>query len=119
MPTCLTPLTYVVALKVVEQEDGTYRTCYGVPEDYPDSNYQGAVLLLIDELPNAPKTTQNALLQPLLNKKIGIPVTTQHHHHWCGNRAQDRVAVNEMPSPVRNRFAHSHSKPTSTTGRGQ
>lgn len=94
-------------LKVVEQEDGTYRTRYGVPEDYPDSNYQGAVLLLIDELPNAPKTTQNALLQLLLNKKIGtyqLPPNTIII--GAGNRAQDRAAVNEMPSPVRNRFAH-------------
>ena len=94
-------------LKVVEQEDGTYRTRYGVPEDYPDSNYQGAVLLLIDELPNAPKATQNALLQLLLNKKIGtyqLPPNTIII--GAGNRAQDRAAVHEMPSPVRNRFAH-------------
>ena len=27
-------------LKVVEQKDGTYRTKYGIPEDYPDASYQ-------------------------------------------------------------------------------
>lgn len=94
-------------LKVVEQEDGTYRTRYGVPEDYPDSDYQGAVVLFIDELPNAPKATQNALLQLLLNKRIGtyqLPANTIILA--AGNRAQDRAAVHEMPTPVRNRFAH-------------
>lgn len=94
-------------LKVVEQQDGTYRTRYGVPEDYPDTDYQGAVVLFIDELPNAPKATQNALLQLLLNKRIGtyeLPPNTVIIA--AGNRAQDRAAVHEMPTPVRNRFAH-------------
>ena len=58
-------------LKVVEQMDGTYRTRYGVPEDYPDTNYQGTVLLFIDDLTHAPKATQNALLQLLLCRRIG------------------------------------------------
>ena len=35
-------------LKVVEMKDGTYRTRYGVPEDYPDSDYQGTVIIFID-----------------------------------------------------------------------
>ena len=94
-------------LKVVEMADGTYRTRYGVPEDYPDSDYQGAVALFIDEISNAPKATQNALLQLLLNKRIGtyqLPVNTIIIA--AGNRAQDRAAVNDMPAPVRNRFAH-------------
>lgn len=94
-------------LKVVEQADGTYKTRYGVPEDYPDSNYQGAVVLLIDELPNAPKATQNALLQLTLDRKIGtyeLPINTIIIA--AGNRAQDRAAVHEMPTPVKNRFAH-------------
>lgn len=94
-------------LKVVEMEDGTYKTRYGVPEDYPDSNYQGVVVLLIDELPNAPKATQNALLQLTLDYKIGtytLPPNTIIVA--AGNRAQDRAAVHEMPTPVKNRFAH-------------
>ena len=94
-------------LKVVEQADGTYRTRYGVPEDYPDTDYQGAVVLFIDELPNAPKATQNALLQLLLNKRIGTyELPTNTIILAAGNRAQDRAAVHEMPTPVRNRFAH-------------
>lgn len=94
-------------LKVVEQADGTYRTRYGVPEDYPDSNFQGTVVLLIDELPNAPKATQNALLQLTLDRKLGtytLPDNTVIIA--AGNRSQDRAAVHEMPTPVKNRFAH-------------
>ena len=94
-------------LKVVEQSDGTYRTRYGVPEDYPASDYQGTVVLLIDELPNAPKATQNALLQLTLDRKIGtyeLPKDTIIIA--AGNRAQDRAAVHEMHTPVKNRFAH-------------
>lgn len=94
-------------LKVVEQADGTYRTRYGVPEDYPDTNYSGTVVLLIDELPNAPKATQNALLQLTLDRKIGtysLPENTIIVA--AGNRSQDRAAVYEMPTPVKNRFAH-------------
>ena len=41
-------------LKVVEQMDGTYRTKYGVPEDYPDSSYPGTVVLFIDDITHAP-----------------------------------------------------------------
>jgi hypothetical protein len=94
-------------LKVVEMQDGTYRTRYGVPEDYPDSNYQGVVVLLIDELPNAPKATQNALLQLTLDFKIGTYTLPKNTIIVAaGNRAQDRAAVHEMPTPVKNRFAH-------------
>lgn len=94
-------------LKVVEMEDGTYKTRYGVPEDYPPSDYEGTVVLFIDEITNAPKATQNALLQLLLDDKIGtyhLPKNTIKIA--AGNRAQDRAAVHEMPTPVKNRFAH-------------
>jgi hypothetical protein len=100
-------------LKIVEMTDddgkgtGEYRTRYGVPEDYPDTNYQGPVMLFVDELPNASKATQNALLQLILDKKIGTYVLPpQTVIIAAGNRAIDRAAVNEMPTPVKNRFAH-------------
>lgn len=94
-------------LKVVEQADGSYRTKYGVPEDYPDANYIGPVVLFIDELPNAPKATQNALLQLILDKKLGTyHLPPQTVIVAAGNRAADRASVSEMPTPVKNRFAH-------------
>ena len=58
-------------LKVVEQVDGTYRTKYGVPEDYPDSDYEGTCIIFIDELTAAPQATQNSFLQLLTTGKIG------------------------------------------------
>ena len=64
-------------------------------------------MLLVDELPNAPKATQNALLQLILDKKIGtytLPAGTAIIA--AGNRSIDRAAVHEMPTPVKNRFAH-------------
>ena len=94
-------------LKVVEMKDGTYRTRYGVPEDYPDSDYQGTVIIFIDELSTAPKATQNSFLQLLTTGKIGTykcPPNTIFI--GAGNRATDRAAVHEMPTPVKNRFSH-------------
>ena len=94
-------------LKVVEQENGTYKTRYGIPEDYPPSDGEGIFGLVIDELPNAPKATQNALLQLILDRKIGtyeLPKNTIIIA--AGNRAEDRAAVHEMPTPAKNRFAH-------------
>lgn len=94
-------------LKVVEQEDGSYRTRYGIPEDYPDPNYEGTVLLNIEELTASPKATMNAFLQLILDGRIGsyhLPKNTVIIA--TGNRAQDRAAVQEMPTPLKNRFAH-------------
>ena len=94
-------------LKVVEQTDGTYRTKYGVPEDYPDSNYQGTVIIFIDELSTAPKATQNSFLQLLTTGKIGTYQAPPNTIFIAaGNRAIDRAAVHEMPTPVKSRFAH-------------
>lgn len=100
-------------LKIVETVDengkgtGEFRTRYGVPEDYPDTNYTGPIVVFIDELPNASKATQNALLQLILDKKIGTyHLPPQTVIIAAGNRAIDRAAVNEMPTPVKNRFAH-------------
>ena len=94
-------------LKVVEMKDGTYRTKYGVPEDYPDTNYQGAVIIFIDELTTAPKATQNSLLQLLTTGKVGTYQCPKDTIFIAaGNRAVDRAAVHEMPTPVKNRFQH-------------
>lgn len=94
-------------LKVVEMKDGTYRTKYGVPEDYPNSDYQGTVVIFIDELSTAPKATQNSLLQLLTTGKIGTYECPRNTIFIAaGNRASDRAAVHEMPTPVKNRFAH-------------
>ena len=106
------PLDVRGGLKVVEVTDGVYRTYYGQPAEYPDSDYQGTVVLFLDELPNATKATQNALLQLLLNKKIGsyeLPPNTVIV--GAGNMAVHRASTHDMPTPVRNRFAHYFLEP--------
>ena len=93
-------------LKVVEQDDGTYRTRYGVPEDFPPTNTLDTVVLLVEELAQASKATMNALLQLLLDKGVGaykLPPNTIIVA--TGNRVLDRAGSNEIPSPVRNRLA--------------
>lgn len=102
------PIDVRGGLKVVyDGERGSYVTRYGTPEDFPDTDMKEPVVLLVDELPNAPKATQNALLQLLLDRKIGqytLPENTTIIA--AGNRAQDRAAVHDMPTPVANRFSH-------------
>ena len=93
-------------LKVVEQDDGTYRTRYGVPEDFPPTNMVEPCVLLIEELAQASKATMNALLQLLLDRSVGaykLPVNTIIIA--TGNRIIDRAGSNEIPTPVRNRLA--------------
>lgn len=93
--------------KVLEQADGTLRTKYGVPEEYPASDYQGHVIMFIDELSTAPKATQNCLLQLLTTGKVGTYTCPPNTSFIAaGNRLQDRAAVHEMPTPVKTRFNH-------------
>tara|TARA_B100000902_G_scaffold398804_1_gene466965 strand:+ start:133 stop:1128 length:996 start_codon:yes stop_codon:yes gene_type:complete len=93
-------------LKLVE-ENGKWRTKYGVPEDYPDPEYQGTVYFMMDELTSAPKATMNACLQLTLDKRIGAYTLPKHTIIIAaGNRAKDRAAVHDMPTPLKNRFAH-------------
>ena len=94
-------------LKVIEQQNGTFRTRYGVPEDYPDPDYLGNIILFLDELPNATKATMNAYLQLILNKRMGTyELPEQTIIIAAGNRAEDRAAVHEMPTTVKTRFNH-------------
>ena len=93
--------------KVLEQPDGTLRTKYGIPEEYPASDYQGHVIMFIDELSTAPKATQNCLLQLLTTGKVGTYTCPPNTSFIAaGNRLQDRAAVHEMPTPVKGRFNH-------------
>ena len=103
------PIDVRGGLKIIEDTErpGCYKTVYGIPEDYPPMDSDKRWVLFIDELPNANKATQNALLQLLLNHRIGtyeLPKDTVIVA--AGNRAEDRAAVHDMPTPVANRFAH-------------
>ena len=64
-------------------------------------------IVLIDELPQAPTSIQNAFSDLLLNKTIG---DTQLHPGSfiiaTGNRASDRAGTNKIPTHVINRCFH-------------
>ena len=65
------------------------------------------MIIFIDELSTAPKATQNSFLQLLTTGKIGTYQAPPNTIFIAaGNRATDRAAVHEMPTPVKNRFAH-------------
>ena len=83
------------------------------PEFFPRVERDGPRgLLVLDELPNAPKATQAACYQLILDKRCGdyelppgwIPVA-------AGNRMSDRGGTFEMPAPLKNRFAHYEVEP--------
>tara|TARA_R100000426_G_scaffold18185_2_gene16211 strand:- start:113 stop:1132 length:1020 start_codon:yes stop_codon:yes gene_type:complete len=96
------------------KETGKRYTGWAVPDVFPIAERDGdRGILFIDELPTAPPATQNAFLQLLLGRKVGeyeLPAG------WAivsaGNRLTDSAAVYQMPSPLRNRFAHYELEPT-------
>lgn len=67
----------------------------------------GKGVIFLDELPQAPPATQAALLQAVLDHRIG-----QHEldPNWtfiaAGNRQEDRAGANRMITPLLNRFIH-------------
>lgn len=88
----------------IEKEDGTVRTVYAVPEFWPtDPDWEGIVFL--DELPNAPLSTQHGAYQVVLDHIAG----THKFPKGCifggaGNRDTDNAGTTEMPGPLVNRM---------------
>lgn len=78
------------------------------PEDVPDY----PVLLFIDEININSPSMQAALMQLVLERRVG-----PHHLHpetvivAAGNRLSDRAAAQRMPSALCNRFAHFNIEP--------
>lgn len=70
-------------------------------------------IVLIDELPQAPTSIQNAFSDLLLNKTIG---DTQLHHDTfviaTGNRQEDRAGTNRIPAHIVNRCFHIYPETT-------
>lgn len=91
----------------IVRDAATAVTEWAVPSIFPTEKDGTGGILFIDELPTAPPATQNAFLQLLLTGKIG---EYQLPEGWgiiaAGNKISDRAAVFQMPSPVKNRFAH-------------
>lgn len=73
---------------------------------------EGQGIIFLDEFPQAPTLVQNAASELVLDRRIGdykLP------DGWivvaAGNRREDRAATQELPSHLRNRFAHLQIEP--------
>lgn len=68
---------------------------------------KGRGILFLDEFPQAQPPVQNAASELVLDRRIG---DYQLPQGWiiiaAGNRRSDRAATQEMPSHLKNRFAH-------------
>ena len=75
---------------------------FGIPSDYPT---EAGNIWLLDEFPCAPKATQNASLQLLLDRRIGdYKVPDDTLIVLAGNRAMDRAHVERISSATQNRL---------------
>lgn len=82
------------------------RTHWNIPDEFPREDAPPSILFL-DEINSAPQSVQAAAYQLVLDRKLGqyrlpancVPVA-------AGNRMTDRAIVNQMPTPLRNRFIH-------------
>ncbi|MFX0092909.1 MAG: AAA family ATPase [Candidatus Hodarchaeota archaeon] len=84
-------------------------TDWAPPEELPR---EGEGILFLDELNLAPPSVQHAAYQLILQRRLGkyrLP------DGWvcfaAGNRIEDRAHVNELPSPLANRFVHINMDP--------
>lgn len=77
------------------------------PPAFLPHDEDSAGVLFLDELPQAPPLTQSALLQLVLDRKIG---EYQLPEGWtvvaAGNRQQDRTGSSRIIKSLDNRFAH-------------
>ena len=85
---------------------------YSTPADFPDLNdpeqeHLHDAIIIFDELSSAPKAVQSAALQLILDRKIGqYTLPEKVIMVAAGNRDGDGNSFEEMPTPLRNRFAH-------------
>lgn len=80
------------------------RTDWNSPSILP---YEGKGILFLDEINSAPQGVTAAAYQLILDRRLGDYVLPDG---WnivaAGNRVSDRAIVNQMPTPLKNRFAH-------------
>ena len=96
-----------VDLRGIPWRDDRNRTRWAAPDFLPESDSANRHLINFDELPAAPPSTQNALLQLILDRAIGeyvLPDGTAMIA--CGNRESDRVHSHRMSTALASRFVH-------------
>lgn len=90
----------------------TNRLEVSCPPDFPDASrpdhqHRLGEIIILDELAAAPRTVQAAALQLVLDRQISeYTLPEDVIIIAAGNRAEDGNAFEEMPEPLRNRFAH-------------
>lgn len=83
-------------------------TPVGFPvEGNPKHEHLLNAIIILDELPSAPKAVQAAALQLILDRQVGdYKLPKDVIIIAAGNRSQDGNVFEEMPTPLRNRFSH-------------
>ena len=91
-------------------------TVWNPPVMLPDLEVEGTKkvgILFLDELPNAHPSTQSALYQLVLDRRLGA---YRMPDEWrivaAGNRMQDGGGTFAMPTPLKDRFAHFSVRPS-------
>jgi hypothetical protein len=75
-----------------------------------DPDWKGIICL--DEINSAPRATQAAAYQLVLNRRVGEYVLPKDAHIIAaGNYVEDKAVVEDMPTPLRNRFVHYFAEP--------
>ncbi|HEY0585286.1 MAG TPA: MoxR family ATPase [Pseudoduganella sp.] len=79
-------------------------TAWYPPEFLPRD---GSGILFLDEINLAPPVLQGVAQQLVLDREVGSYQVPPGWFVWAaGNRAEDRAAIFDMPSPLANRFLH-------------
>jgi len=93
-----------VDLRGLPKDNGDGTVKWLTPGDLPKT---GRGTLFLDELPNAPESTLNGLLQLALDRKLGDYTLPDG---WdiiaAGNRETDRTGARRLPSALAARFTH-------------
>ena len=88
------------------------RTHWNAPAEFP-SDPKSKGILFLDEINSASQSVQAAAYQLVLDRELG---TYKLPDGWipmaAGNRTTDRAIVNQMPTPLRNRFCHFELEPS-------
>lgn len=88
----------------IDEETGKMK--FSISNEFPQDSESNAILFF-DEINAAMPSTQLAMYQLILNRKIGeyeLPAGVSVVA--AGNRETDKAGLSEMPKPLQNRFAH-------------
>jgi hypothetical protein len=88
------------------------RTCWNIPDIFPDAETQPFGVLFLDEINAAPQAVMAAAYQLILDRKVGdYELPPGWRIVAAGNRASDRAITNKMGSAVMNRMIHLDFEP--------